>query len=133
MKKTLTKLLVSLLIVLILTNHCLINVSQANVLEAFAKGANAAWGVVVEAIEDILGTVVGIFAIIPKIIVLPLSLSAQSFMATIAYSQGTVDADGNIKNATVFNADTWFLSPFDIIFNKVALVDVNIFNIPTIC
>ena len=131
MRKILSKLLICILITLIISNACMTNVAHASVLEAFTKGVNAAWGVVVEFIEDILGTVVGIFAIIPKIIVLPLALSTQSFMASIAYSQGVSDADGNIKNATVFNPDTWFLSPFDIIFNKVALVDVNIFNIPT--
>ena len=131
MKKTLTKLLVCILITLILTNYCMTNVAYAGAMEVFTTIANGVWGVVVEFIEDIMGTVVGIFAIIPKIIVLPLALSAQSFMATIAYSQGTADADGNIKNATILNADTWFLTPFDIIFNKVALVDVNIFNIPS--
>lgn len=130
MKKTLSKLLISVLIVLIISNYCMPNLVYANTLDAF-KVANAAWGVVVEAIEDILGTIVGIFAIIPKAFVLPLALSAQSFMATIAYSQGVSDAEGNIKNATILNADTWFLTPFDIIFNKVALVDVNIFNIPS--
>lgn len=132
MKKILSKLLICILITLIISNSCMTNFAYAaSVWDKIAQGANAAWGVVVEFIEDILGTVVGIFAIIPKIIVLPLALSTQSFMASIAYSQGVSDADGNIKNATVFNPDTWFLSPFDIIFNKVALVDVNIFNIPT--
>ena len=128
MKRILTKLLVCLLIVLILNNYCMANVARA---ESMLEILDPVWGGVVEFIEDILGTVVGIFAIIPKMIVLPLCLSTQSFMASIAFSQGTSDADGNITNTSILNLDTWFLTPFDIIFNKVALTDVNIFNIPS--
>ena len=128
MKRILTKLLVCLLIVLILNNYCMANVAHA---ESMLEILDPVWGGVVEFIEDILGTVVGIFAIIPKMIVLPLCLSTQSFMASIAFSQGTSDADGNITNTSILNLDTWFLTPFDIIFNKVALTDVNIFNIPS--
>ena len=129
MKRILTKLLVCLLIIVILNNYCMTNIAHA---ESMLEILDTAWGVVVEFIEDILGTVVGIFAIIPKIIVLPLCLSAQSFMASIAYSQGTSDADGNIQATPILNiGGDWFLTPFDIIFNKVALTDINIFNIPS--
>ena len=129
MKRILTKLLVCLLIILILNNYFISNVAHAASMLEILDGA---WGVVVEFIEDVLGTVVGIFAIIPKMIVLPLCISAQGFMASIAYSQGTSDADGNIQATPFLNlGGDWFLTPFDIIFNKVALTDVNIFNIPS--
>ena len=129
MKRILTKLLVCLLIILILNNYCMTNVVHAASMLEILDGA---WGVVVEFLEDILGTVVGIFAIIPKIIVLPICLAAQNFMASIAYSQGTSDAEGNIQANPILNlGGDWFLTPFDIIFNKIALTDVNTFNIPS--
>lgn len=121
MKKTLEKLLVCILIVLTLNNFFISNITYA---------AEDDFNIITEAIEDLLGTVIGLLSIIPKLVVLPLSYAAQMLMAGVAYSQGTSDADGNISTGTI-TLDSMFLTPFDIIFNKVALVDVNIFNIPS--
>ncbi len=110
MKRVLKKFLIVLLIVIILNNFLISNYTYAqSVGESAAKLA-------IEAIQDVLGTVVGILSIIPKIIALAVGAAVNGLTAAVAYSAN----DGLELPA---------ISPFDIIFNKVALVDINFFDI----
>jgi len=77
---------------------------------------NEAGKLVIEAIQDVLGTVIGILAILPKIVALAIGAAINALTAAVAYSGN----DGLQLPA---------ISPFDIIFGKVALVDIDFFNI----
>ncbi|MBR3613758.1 MAG: hypothetical protein IKL55_01075 [Clostridia bacterium] len=123
MKKILKKFLICILILVTLNNFFISNITYA--------AENPIIAAIGDQLEDLLGTVIGLLAAIPKLVVLPLSYGAQMLMAGVAYSQGTSDAEGNISTGVVSLGDRLFLTPFDIIFNQVALVDVNIFNIPS--
>ena len=89
MKKTLKKLLVCILIVLIINNLFFNNISLAD------DGGFEEW------LADMMGTVVGLLT-------WPIR---------------------NIVEGTYYNIE--MLTPFDIFFNRVAILDVNFFNVDT--
>lgn len=110
MKRVLKKFLIVLLIVITLNNFFLGNYT-------YAVGAGeAAATTVIELIEDIFGTVVGILAIIPKLVALAVGAAINGLTAAVAYS-----ANDSLELPAI--------SPFDIIFNKVDLVKIDFFNI----
>lgn len=110
MKRILKKFITILLILILLNNFFFNNYT-------YAAGVGEILGdMAIEAVQDVLGTVVGILAILPKIVVLAVSAAVNGLTSAVAYSAN----DGFVLPA---------ISPFDIIFNRVALVDINFFNI----
>ena len=106
MKRVLKKLITLLLIMIILNNFLCSNYTYAA-----DSIINEAGKLVIEAIQDVLGTVIGILAILPKIVALAIGAAINALTAAVAYSELPA------------------ISPFDIIFGKVALVDIDFFNI----
>lgn len=121
MKKTFKKLLVCILIVLILNNSIIGNISHASGI----FGNDDPVGII---ISTALGGIVGVFLSLFSIPAGILANIVEALLAWVAYSQGSIDADGNIIPDGFFSGAT--ISPFDIIFNKIAILDVNFFNIP---
>lgn len=118
MKKTLKKLLICILIVLILNNFFFNNISFA---------ADDPFG---EWLADMLGAVVGLLTWPVRMIALACAWAIDGVTTNIALLEGYVDQDGNIVETNPYGADEFdTLTPFHILFNKIALLDVNFFNI----
>ncbi len=117
MKKTLRKLLICILIILIINNFFLSNIS-------FADDGFGEW------LEDMLGAVVGLLTWPVRIIALACAWAIDGLTTSIALLEGYVDPQGNIVTNNPYGEDEFStLTPFHILFNKVALLDVNFFNI----
>lgn len=114
MKKTLKKLLICILIILIINNFFISNIS-------FAADSFGEW------ITDILGSVVGLLTFPIRIVAIGCGYAIDTLTRNVAESQGCIDANGNIVDGTFINVE--MITPFDIFFNKIALIDVNFFNI----
>lgn len=114
MKKTLKKLLVCILIILIINNFFISNIS-------FAADSFEDW------LVDLLGSVVGLLTYPIRIVAIGCGYAIDTLTKGVAESQGSVDANGNIVEGTFIN--NGMITPFDIFFNKIALIDVNFFNI----
>ena len=119
MKKTLKKILICILIILIINNFLIYDCSFAATAQTQADSAIGKF------LGDLLESVIGLLTYPYRIIALTVGYAVDSLTAGIAYSQGTADAKGTIKPKLSQNQ----ITPFDILFNHVALVDVNFFNI----
>ena len=115
MNRIFRKLLICILIALMINNFVIGNF-------VFASGAGDALG---DFLTDLLGSVVGLLTYPLKLVALAAGYAMNSVTALVAYSQGSIDDQGNITTDISF-----LITPFDIFFNKVALLDVNFFNIP---
>lgn len=111
-KKTLKRILVCILIILILNNFFITNISNAD-----SDGGESL-------LEDLLGSVIGIFAKIPSLIAIGLSFGLQALVGAVAYVEG-----GEIINGATTPASTIIVTPFHIFFNKIAILDINFFNV----
>ena len=118
-KKTLKKILICILIILIINNFLIYDCSFAATAQTQADSAIGKF------LGDLLESVIGLLTYPYRIIALTVGYAVDSLTAGIAYSQGTADAKGTIKPKLSQNQ----ITPFDILFNHVALVDVNFFNI----
>lgn len=115
MKRILKKVLLSLILVVVLTNFIVgPKVYAGNLLE--------------EALDAMMGTVIGLLTKPFRAVALLIADAIDSLAGILAWSQGSIDESGNIVEGTFFSDKT--LTPYDILFNKVALLDVNFFNIP---
>lgn len=116
MKKSITfKLIVSLIIVVISLNYIFATPAQADI--------GSIGDVIMKALEDVLTSVIGLFARVVSYIPFGLAVGIDAILAQIAYSDGPAKGAGNV--------DTNHLTPFDILFNKVQLLDTNFFDIST--
>lgn len=122
-KDIFSKLLISILIVLILSNSILSTPAYASTLGELADAAD---DLINDFISATLGTIVGLFINPFATVAEALAFAADGLIAGIAYSQGSIDENGNID----VHDRPMSITPFDIFFNKVALLDVNFFNIP---
>ena len=119
-KKMLKKLLVSLLIVLLVSNVFVNNIVLADTAET------GFFDVLGDFLGVAFGSVVGLLTYPFRLLALGLSNALDGLTAGIAYSQGTVNEYGVIDPYGSASS----ITPFDIFFNKLALLDVNFFNIP---
>ena len=117
MKRTLKKLLVCILIVLMINNFFFNNISLAD------DGGFGEW------LADMMGTVVGLLTWPIRMIALACAWAIDGVTRNVALSQGAVDEFGNIVEGTYYNIE--MLTPFDIFFNRIAILDVNFFNVDT--
>lgn len=104
MKKTfLGKLLITITIIVLLLNFYLMPPVQAG------------W------LEDMLTSVISLFTWPIRAVAIACGLGINALTAGLAYMEGTTDG----------SAIALFLTPFDILFNKVKLFDINFFDIVT--
>ena len=114
-KRTLKRILVCILIILILNNFFITNISNA----AIDAGETL--------LVDLLGSVIGIFAKIPSLIAIGLSFGLQALVGAVAYVEGgAIGSSGAIADPT-----TVIVTPFHIFFNKIAILDINFFTVTT--
>lgn len=113
MKTILKKIIICILIVLMINNFFMSNLSFAD------SGAAG------DTLNDMLSTVVGMLTYPFRIIAVAFAYGIDVLVAGIAYSEGKIDASGNVVDAGAINT----ITPFDILFNKVALLDINFFDV----
>ena len=107
-KRILKKILLIILIVLILNNFFMTKVMAAEPLDT-----------VVGVIEGILGGIVGILSFPFRLVAITIGDAVNGLTAIIAYTEKPTDT----------SIDTGTLTPFDILFNKVPILDINFFEI----
>lgn len=114
MKKILEKFMITLLIIMVLTNFI------GTIPVYAATGAENALEGFFNVLTSLLGGLVGILTLPERLAAISVANVMNDFTATVAY----VDND---TSATGWTFDT--ITPFDILFNKVKIVDVNFFDI----
>lgn len=119
MKRVLYKIVVILLVFLTLQNFLINSFDISYATSASDEPDPDSF------IDDLLGTVIGIFTWIPKLLALGLARGLQNIVGLVAYSQGTVDDSGNIVDD---KPSSYEITPFDIFFNKIAILDIDFFN-----
>lgn len=154
MNKTIKeKMLVSIILVIFMTNFltsnfCVYAEDEETIIQKLENGVVIATDVLEDALSVVFGTVIGLLTKPVRALALGLADGLDDITADLAYSQGTVNPDGSIKPDTIWKdlgeaggalLETATLglftfkpsiSPFDILFNKIALVDIDFFNIP---
>lgn len=156
MNKTIQrKLLTSLILIIFMTNIFVSNITvvyaddgEMTAVEKLENGIVIATDVLEDSLNVVMGSVVGLLTKPFRALALALADGLDDIVADLAYSQGTVNSDGSIRPDTIWRdageslgglAETLTLgiltfkpsvTPFDILFNKLALVDINFFNIP---
>ena len=117
MKKTLKKLLICILIIFIINNFFFNNVSLA--ADAFED-----W------LTDMLGAVVGLLTWPIRLVALACAWAIDGITSNVALLEGYVNESGSIVKTNPYGADEFkTLTPFHILFNKIALLDANCFNL----
>lgn len=109
MKKILSKLLISLMIVILISNYAISPVRAAD--DQFITDC-------INVLEDILGTIAGLLTYPERLVVIWAGDILQSITAAVAYIDG---ADPSVADKSV-------ITPFEILFNKVTIVNVNVFD-----
>jgi len=111
MKKIFSKILISLLIVILISNYAISPVFADVTPDAVITTA-------IDILEDILGTIAGLLTWPERLVVIWAGNIIQDLAAAIAFIDGASDASVDKGNIT----------PFEILFNKVTLVNVNVFD-----
>lgn len=128
MNKTLKKIIICLIVIVIMGNFFIPKYSFA------AKDPNTS------VIEELLGSVIGLFTWPVRIVALGVSTAVNELTELVAYSEGALDEDGNLVTTPATRVDLGsvinplstpdtLITPFHIFFNRVAILDVNFFNI----
>lgn len=120
MKKTLEKLVICILIIIMLSNFCMINYSNAEEGEENPLS---------DFIEEKQGSFVGVLTWPVRIIALLVGTAINDLTEGVAYTEGIIDENGNLVEGpeSVKGTDT-VITPFDIFFNRIAILDANFFN-----
>lgn len=118
MNKTFKKLISTLLIVL-----CIFNFLYSNYTPVYASTAGTITSgglkAIVNTMTNLLGGVAGILTLIPRIIAMGIGLGINILTAQVAYMDGTT------KGADVDILENIVITPFEIFFNKIQILDVN--------
>lgn len=115
MRRTLKKLLVILLIILTLNNFIMTS-SFAN--DSSDVNSISAIG---EKIQGLLNSVIALLTVPVRAIALGAALGINLLTASVAYIEGTTE-NSNVENVSI-------ITPFDIFFNRVKILDINFFDI----
>ncbi len=122
MNKTLKKLISTILIVL-----CVFNFLYSNYTPVYAStiGTISTGGLktIVNTMTNLLGGVAGILTLIPRIIAMGIGLGINILTAQVAYMDGTT------KGADVDILENIVITPFEIFFNKIQILDVNFLDL----
>lgn len=116
-KKNLKKILVCILICFVINNFFISNLAFAD--DAKDDNAFADW------LEGILGAVIGLLTYPIRLIAVGIGFAIEIVTTLVAYTEGTIDSSGNIDP----DGSKDIITPFDILFNKVAIVDIDFFDI----
>ena len=111
MKKIFSKILISLLIVILISNYAISPVFADVTVDGIITTA-------IDILEDILGTIAGILTWPERLVVIWAGDIIQDLVAAIAFIDGASDASVDKGNIT----------PFEILFNKVTILNVNVFD-----
>lgn len=114
MKKTFKKFISALLLMMILFNFTFTNCTPV-----YAADESDTAQKVINSIVNVMGGVIGIFTWIPRVTAMALGLGVNLLTAQVAY------VDGATKN----NSASLIITPFDIFFNKVQILDVNFLDV----
>lgn len=106
MKSICKKIMIAIIAIVILFNFILNPISFA--------GSTA----VRDFITTMLGTFVGVITWIPRVMAIGLGYAIDALSGAIAYIDG----------ATPGNSTKFFVTPFDIVFNKTAITDIDFFD-----
>lgn len=124
MKKALKKILVIVLIILTLNNFLISSV--------YADDDDGIGGVIGDIIQGLLESVVGLLTYPIRIIALAAATAINALTASVAYIEGSTDPSFDMgASQSLGNVFSKSISPFDIFFNKVKVLDVNFFDIET--
>ena len=115
MKKVLKKVLIIFLVILILNNFLISGVRASDPEEM--PDPFEEW------LSGIIGSVIGLLTYPIRIVALAAGYAMNALTAGVAYIEGTTDGAGFV--------DMSIITPFDIFFNKVQIVDINFFDIGT--
>lgn len=115
MNKTFKKLITVMLIML-----CLFNFFYSNVPVYAGTGALQT---IVNTMVNLLGGVVGLISWIPRLIAMGIGLGVNILTAQVAYMDGTT------AGANIDFGETIVITPFEIFFNKVQILDVNFLDL----
>ena len=113
MKRMLKKLLVAILIILMINNFFMSNCSNAAV-------AGYTIDSVFDIFGNILGGIIGILTWPLRIVAVAAGWIMQKFTVLIAFTEGSTDG-----------GDTSTITPFDIFFNRIKILQVDFFDIGT--
>ena len=125
MKKALKKILVIVLIILTLNNFLISSVYADD-------DDGIGGGVIGDIIQGHLESVVGLLTYPIRIIALAAATAINALTASVAYIEGSTDPSFDMgASESLGNVFSKSISPFDIFFNKVKILDVNFFDIET--
>lgn len=125
MKKALKKILVIVLIILTLNNFLISSVYADD-------DDGIGGGVIGDIIQGLLESVVGLLTYPIRIIALAAATAINALTASVAYIEGSTDPSFDMgASESLGNVFSKSISPFDIFFNKVKILDVNFFDIET--
>ena len=122
MKKVFKKILIIMLIILTLNNFLMSDVyaeDKPGMMDAFE-----------EKLANFFGSVVGLFTWPVRFVAIAASIAINTLTASVAYIEGANDAASTVNLGPFQNITV--LTPFDIFFNKVAILDVNFFDFSSI-
>ena len=119
MKRILKKLLICILILFILNNFIIGNFPN-NISYAGESKAE-------ELLVDLLGTVVGLLTWPMRLVAMALGMAVNTLMGTVAYIEGGVSETGKVIESGVKT-----LVPFDVLFNRINLLNINFFDFNTL-
>lgn len=123
MNKTVKKLVSAILIVLCIFNFFYSNYAPIYANQKVNQAVNGTLQAIVNTMVNLLGGVVGLLSWIPRLIAMGVGLGANILTAQIAYMDGTT------KGANVDFGETIVITPFEIFFNKVQILDVNFLDV----
>lgn len=119
------KILISILIVLTLNNFILGTAGTGSVYATTTStsfGEDSIYEGAIKTAEDILTAVVGILTLPARLLFAGFFLALDALVTRVAYIDG----------ATEKNKEAPFLTPYEILFNKIQLTDINFFDIKSV-
>ena len=123
MNKTLKKLISTVLIMLCLFNFFYTNYVPVYATNKAATVVNGTLQAIVNTMVNLLGGVVGLFTLPFRILAMGIGLGINILTAQVAYMDGTT------KGADVDIGETIVITPFEIFFNKIQILDVNFLDL----
>ncbi len=123
MKSFFKKFLICFIIIIIVFNYVLGPSSNADA----GSIAQTAVQSIVEFVATIGDGIAGVISYLPKMHALIAEVAVMGIMGLVATTFGYVDTGGNVIKASEVE-EMGLLTPDDIFFNKIALTDINIFN-----
>ncbi len=123
MKKTLKKLMIIMIIIMIIFNATILSNSRVYATGSTTTGVDSNvqddedGNIVEDLLKGLLESVVGLLSLVFRIPAMAFAWAINKVTAAVAYAEGTTFDAGSI--------DTGTITPFEIFFNKIQLIDIN--------